>query len=159
MKKDLSSLFSLFGILLGLVAIDFLIKFWVNSNVFEPIVVWKNSIGIDFFIQYVTNRGAAWGMLASLYKPLLIVRVLVIIGLLAYLLNEAPPFKKGLYLVLILAGAIGNVLDSFLYGYVIDMFHFVFWGRSYGIFNFADAMIFIGSLGLIFMPKKLVHAN
>ena len=145
--------------LVGLIAIDGLIKFWVNSSIFEPIVVWKNVIGIDFFIQYVTNRGGAWGMLASLYKPLLIVRILVIIGLLAYLWKKAPPFKKSLFLVLILAGALGNVLDSFIYGHVIDMFHFVFWGRSYGIFNFADAMIFIGSLGLIFTPKKIVYEN
>ncbi len=142
-----------------LVTIDFLIKLWVNSNVFEPIVVWQNRGHVDFFIQYVTNRGGAWGMLASFHKPLLIVRVLVIMGLLAYLWSEAPLFKKSLCLVLILAGAIGNVLDSFLYGHVIDMFHFLFWGRSYGIFNFADAMIFIGSLGLIFMPRTIDHAN
>ncbi len=147
------------GILISLITIDFLIKFWVNSHVFEPIVVWKNSIGIDFFIQHVTNRGGAWGMLASLYKPLLIIRVLIIMGLLAYLWSETPPFKKSLYIILILSGAMGNVLDSFLYGHVIDMFHFVFWGRSYGIFNFADAIIFIGSMGLIFTPKKIAHVN
>ena len=159
MKKDLSNIVSLFGIFISLVTIDFLIKFWVNSNVFEPIVVWKNFSGIDFFIQYVTNRGGAWGMLAPFHKPLLIARILVIIGLLFYLWTESLTFKKSLFLVLILGGAFGNVLDSFLYGHVIDMFHFIFWGRSYGIFNFADAMIFIGSLGLIFTPRKIVHAN
>lgn len=143
-----------------------MIKLWVNSNVFEPIVVWQNRGHVDFYIQYVTNRGGAWGMLASLHKPLLIVRVLMIMGLLAYLGSQArpsnksaSPFKKSLCLILILAGAIGNVLDSFLYGHVIDMFHFLFWGRSYGIFNFADAMIFIGSLGLIFAPRTIEHAD
>ncbi len=145
--------------LLGLVTIDFLIKLWVNSNVFEPIVVWQNRGPIDFLIQYVTNRGGAWGVLASLHKPILIARVLVIMGLFAYLWNEVPPFKKSLFLVFILAGAIGNVLDSFLYGHVIDMFHFLFWGRSYGIFNFADAMIFIGSVGLIFTPRTAEYGN
>ena len=58
-------------------------------------------------------------------------------------------FVKKLFSVFILAGAIGNVLDSYIYGHVIDMFHFVFWGRSYGIFNFADAMIFLGGFGLL----------
>ena len=100
-------------------------------------------------------------MLASLHKPLLIIRICVILGLLGYLWNTALSFKKTLFLIAILAGAVGNVLDSFLYGHVIDMFHFLFWGRSYGIFNFADAMIFMGSFGLIFTPKDkvIVDAN
>jgi lipoprotein signal peptidase len=28
------------------------------------------------------------------------------------------------------------------------MFHFLFWGNSYGVFNFADVLIFLGALGL-----------
>lgn len=143
----------IFGmLLLGLILIDFCIKRWVYFNVYDPITVWKSPIGIDFFIQYVTNRGGAWGMLASWHTPLLIFRIVVILGLIGYLI-----YKRNVFIVLILAGAIGNVIDSFLYGHVIDMFHFVFWGRSYGIFNFADAMIFLGSFGLICTAKK-AHA-
>ena len=147
------------GLIIGLITIDFFIKRWVNSDLFESINVWQNTFGISFNIQYVTNRGAAWGMLASFFKPLLVIRIFVIFGLVFYLWKESFSLKKSFPFLLILAGALGNVLDSFLYDHVIDMFHFTFGGKSYGIFNLADAMIFLGCLGLIFTPKKTVHAN
>ena len=142
-----------------LLLIDGSIKWWVDFTVHEPIAIWRNFFGIDFFIQHVTNTGGAWGMLAAFQKPLLIVRVLVIVAIVLYLWRVSLPFKKKLCLSLILTGAIGNVIDFFLYGHVIDMFHFIFWGRSYGIFNFADAMIFLGSLGIIFTPKQVKHVK
>ncbi len=139
--------------------VDFLIKRWVDFSVKEPILVWKNFLGIDFYIHYVTNRGGAFGMLQAFFKPLLIFRIFVVIALLVYLIKNDHTFKKSLCIVFVLAGAIGNVIDSFLYGHVIDMFHFLFWGRSYGIFNFADAMIFVGSLGLFITSKKIEHGS
>jgi signal peptidase II len=141
------------------VLVDFLIKRWVDFSVKEPILVWKNFLGIDFYIHYVTNRGGAFGMLQAFFKPLLIFRIFVVIALLVYLIKNDHTFKKSLCIVFVLAGAIGNVIDSFLYGHVIDMFHFLFWGRSYGIFNFADAMIFVGSLGLFITSKKIEHGS
>ena len=159
MKKDLSKSLYLFGLCACLLLIDALIKRWVDLSVHEPIAIWKNFCGIDFYIQHVTNTGGAWGMLASFQKPLLIVRVFLIVALVLYLWRVSPPFKKSLLLSLILTGATGNVIDSFLYGHVIDMFHFIFWGRSYGIFNFADGMIFLGSLGIIFTPKQEIHVK
>ncbi len=147
------------ALFLTLLIIDAWIKRWVNSSLHEPIAVWRNFFGIDFFLHSATNRGAAWGMLAAFYKPLLILRIFVIVALVGYLVKKKPSLKKSSYIVMILAGATGNVIDSFIYGHVIDMFHFLFWGRSYGIFNFADAMIFLGSLGLIFTPKQVTHVN
>jgi signal peptidase II len=141
------------------VLVDFLIKRWVDFSVKEPILVWKNFLGIDFYIHYVTNRGGAFGMLQAFFKPLLIFRIFVVIALFVYLIKNKHAFKKNLCIVFVLAGAIGNVVDSFLYGHVIDMFHFLFWGRSYGIFNFADAMIFVGSLGLFITSKKIEHGS
>ncbi len=159
LKRDWSKLLPVCTLLVVLIVLDFYIKKWVNSPFFESINVWENFLGIEFNIQYVTNRGAAWGMFASFFKPLLIIRIFVILGLIIYLWKEAPTLKKSLPFVLILAGAMGNVLDSFLYGHVIDMFHFIIWEKSYGIFNLADAMIFLGCLGLIFTPKQVAHAN
>jgi signal peptidase II len=60
--------------------------------------------------------------------------------------------------VLISSGAIGNILDRILYGYVVD---FVKIGSFY-VFNVADASITIGSLLLAFMlltEKKDKHAT
>jgi len=142
-----------------LIGIDAVIKNFVHLHLFEPVTVWKNFFGIDFHLHYVTNRGGAWGLGAAFHEPLLILRILVILGLGAYLCIKTVPFKKSLFITLILSGAIGNVIDSFLYGHVIDMFHFIFWKRSYGIFNFADGMIFLGGFCLLFAAKKLAPAS
>jgi signal peptidase II len=152
LRKELSK-FYLFGVFVAFVAIDLLIKIWVTHHPALPIIIWQNFFGVDFYIQHITNRGGAWGLFASFYKPLLIARILVIIALLGYLFKENHPFKKCFLLTLILAGASANVLDSLIFGHVTDMFHFTFWGKSYGIFNFADTLIFLGAIGLLFLPK------
>jgi len=52
-------------------------------------------------------------------------------------------------LTMIIAGAVGNVVDSFVYGHVIDMVHFVFWGYSFPVFNVADSCIFLGVVSMM----------
>jgi len=50
---------------------------------------------------------------------------------------------------LILTGAVGNVLDYFVYGHVIDMLHFVLWTYDFPVFNIADSLITLGVAGLM----------
>jgi signal peptidase II len=154
MGISLKKRFALFlALFLPLFVCDFILKFWAYNYVNEPILVFRTPFGIDFLIQCVTNCGGAWGMLASMQIPLLIFRMVVVIALSLYLFK----YKHGLFffvfLTLVIIGAFGNVFDSFYYGFVIDMLHFLFWGRSFGIFNFADALIFIGAFGLILFAK------
>ena len=49
-------------------------------------------------------------------------------------------------LVLIGGGAIGNLIDRAFRGYVVDMLHFIFWGRDFAVFNFADALVVCGTI-------------
>ncbi len=108
------------------------------------IAVFQDWHGIDFSIIHVNNKGAAWGMFASIQSYLLYARVMIIGGLLTYLFFfKSDPYRK-FCLMLICTGAIGNVIDYFVYGHVIDMFYFTFWGFSYPIFNIADSSIFCG---------------
>ncbi len=111
---------------------------------FGGIGVFKNFLGIDFCIHHVTNKGAAWGLLSAYQEILLLFRICVIIGLIVYMIRS--PKAKAFYipLVLIITGAMGNVIDYFLYGHVVDMFHFILWGYSYPVFNIADSSIFCG---------------
>jgi len=105
--------------------------------------------GIDFFIGLTFNKGAAWGLFANFKNILIIVRIAIVAILFFYLLF----FRKNspaLPLVLILTGAVGNIIDFFVYGFVIDFFHFKFWGHSFPLFNVADALISIG-VGLLFL--------
>jgi signal peptidase II len=111
---------------------------------FGGIGIFQNWLGIDFCIHHVTNRGAAWGMFSGYQEALLIFRIAVIIGLFIYLFRSKNAKAYHFPLILILTGALANVTDYFLYGHVIDMFHFIFWGYSYPVFNVADSAIFCG---------------
>ena len=49
----------------------------------------------------------------------------------------------------ILGGAIGNVVDRLLHGYVVDFLDFHWHGMHFAAFNLADAAITIGAISLI----------
>jgi signal peptidase II len=100
--------------------------------------------GIDFSIVHVINKGAAWGVFASLQNYLLYARMAIIGGLITYLLFVKTTTYRKFCLMLIVTGACGNVVDYFVYGHVVDMFYFTFWDYSYPVFNIADSAIFIG---------------
>jgi signal peptidase II len=150
-KKSLLFIALAISIFMG----DVLLKTYIHREIspiaasspiypYGGIAVFRDWHGIDFSIVHVINKGAAWGVLASLQKYLLYARVAILGGLLAYLFFvNASPFRK-FCLTLIAAGAWGNVVDYFVYGHVVDMFYFIFWGYSYPVFNIADSAIFMG---------------
>ncbi|HEY2810649.1 MAG TPA: signal peptidase II [Rhabdochlamydiaceae bacterium] len=139
----------------GILLADQLLKVYVHYSIvpihlsssvypFGGIGVLREWHGIDFAITHVINRGAAWGILASFQDYLLYARILIIGGLLSYILFVTTSRLRKFCFVLIATGAIGNVLDTFIYGHVIDMFYFILWGYSNAVFNLADAAIFCG---------------
>ncbi|MBM3199141.1 MAG: signal peptidase II, partial [Chlamydiae bacterium] len=107
--------------------------------------LFKGWCGIDCSLQYVKNTGAAWGAFSEFQEYLLGVRFLAIGALLLYLYFSRVTFLQKSFLALVTTGAVGNVIDFFLYGHVVDMFHFCFWGYSFAVFNIADSMIFCGT--------------
>ncbi|MCH9627664.1 MAG: Lipoprotein signal peptidase [Chlamydiales bacterium] len=112
------------------------------------IPVFNNFLGVDFSIGLAFNRGAAWGMFANFQIVLLVIRMGVILGMLVYLFFLNQNRAADVPLVLIVSGAIGNVVDFFLYGFVIDFLQFNFWGYRFAVFNLADTAITIGVVGL-----------
>lgn len=106
--------------------------------------IFRNFGGIEFSINHMTNTGAAWGMLGDYQLPLILLRIGLIIGLCVYLCYFNSHSSWRLPLILIIAGALGNVIDFFVYGHVVDMFHFVLWGYDFPVFNIADSAISIG---------------
>ncbi|HUD01149.1 MAG TPA: signal peptidase II [Rhabdochlamydiaceae bacterium] len=153
---------------LSILALDFVSKGMVNFYVqpiehapiffpFGGISVFQDFFGIDFCIHHVTNRGAAWGIGSGLQDALLFVRIAVVLGLIVYLRFSSKAYQYRYPLAMIVAGGLGNILDYFIYGHVIDMFHFFFWGYSYPVFNIADSSIFLGIIWLLlhsFARKK-----
>lgn len=92
-------------------------------------------------IHYVTNSGAAFGILQGQTGFLI---VMALVGLVAiYLYYRNPPFDHWLSSVAIgmmLGGAVGNLVDRVRLGRVTDYVDFL----SYPSFNVADAAISIG---------------
>lgn len=113
--------------------------------------VFKNFAGIEFSINHMTNTGAAWGVLGNYQLALIILRIGLIAGLLIYLFYFNHHSSWQLPLILIIAGALGNVIDFFVYGHVVDMLHFVLWGYDFPVFNLADSAISIGIASLFIL--------
>ncbi len=131
--------------------------FFFSSYPYGGIGIFKSFLGIEFSIIHATNKGAAWGVLANYQTGLIILRLFLVFGLIFYVYNNPKYTRWRLPLTLIIAGAIGNISDYFLYGHVIDMLHFVLWGYDYPVFNVADSAIFCGIIWLIaasFFEKK-----
>ncbi len=149
------------GVCLAVLGSDIALKAYTFYNI--PLMTWAfpsypyggipvfhNWFGIDFSLSYAMNKGAAWGILSSFQHYLLYLRFLIMAGIFLYLVVVKMPFVKKLALSLVLTGALGNVLDFFLYKHVVDMFLFCFWGYIFPVFNIADVSIFCGVVLLLF---------
>lgn len=153
-KPLLKSYFFAYFLGMVIISIDFLTKFYIHSTLppmngyyvypYGGMGIFKDFLGIEFSITHATNLGAAWGMLAEWQEVLLYLRILLVVGLIIYVLRFNKDQKYQTPLLCITAGAIGNIMDYFLYGHVVDMFHFILWGYDYPVFNIADSAIFLG---------------
>ncbi|MDD5945748.1 MAG: signal peptidase II [Clostridia bacterium] len=105
---------------------------------------------MDF--TFVENRGAAFGILNGKVWLLLIVAV-VICAAIVYAMRKMPDTKEYEWLkwtlMLILAGAVGNVIDRLFRGYVVDFFEFTF--ISWPVFNMADIYVVVGTVLMAFI--------
>ncbi|MEZ5315033.1 MAG: signal peptidase II [Chlamydiales bacterium] len=114
-----------------------------------------NFFGIHLSITLVFNKGAAWGFFSRFQLSLILVRLVVILGIFFYLFFINKKRYIIFPLLLIIAGALGNVVDFFLYGCVIDFIQLNFWGYHFPVFNLADTWITMGVIW--FFLVNLMH--
>ena len=106
---------------------------------------------IDFLLIY--NSGIAFGIfdgygnLASNF--LLVITISILIYLIRLLAKEKVQIVK-LALSLIIAGALGNIIDRTIDGKVTDFLHLELSNFSFFIFNLADAFITLGAILIIY---------
>ncbi|MCC6758805.1 MAG: signal peptidase II [Candidatus Omnitrophica bacterium] len=154
-KPHLDIFLSLF-IVSSFVCIDRLTKIFFTHTLSsgESFVVLRNILHMTL----VHNPGIAFGMFKN-HGIVFIIIPVIMIGLLVfnfyhYKYNNEKLSR--LYVVsvsLILAGAIGNLIDRILYGYVIDFIDV----RVFPVFNVADSAITVGAcllLWRIYVPSK-----
>ncbi|WP_019677100.1 signal peptidase II [Arsukibacterium perlucidum] len=107
-----------------------------------------------FELAHVYNRGAAFSFLSDAggwqrwFFTAIAIVISIVIAIWLSRVGRAQ-LKLSLALSLVLAGAIGNLIDRVIYGYVIDMLHVFYKSWSYPVFNLADSVIFIGAVLLI----------
>lgn len=112
-----------------------------------------------FSFTYLENRGAAFGIFNGKKFILIGIVSIVILAFIYYLFrNRNINRLTRASIILIIGGAIGNLIDRIAYGYVIDMFHFyisdIF---DWPVFNVADIAVVVGTILLavaILFEKK-----
>lgn len=168
-----------------IVLVDQIIKIWVRGHMqlHEEI----RFLGNRGMLNYVENNGMAFGMeLGGDFGKLALTlfRIVAVCGIgysLVFLIKHK--YHRGLVMMvaLILAGALGNIIDSTFYGLiyhyaglfhgrVVDMFYFplltgqfpkwvpVWGGEEYiffrPVFNLADAAISVGVIMILLNQKR-----
>jgi signal peptidase II len=106
-----------------------------------------------FNLVFVFNRGAAFSFLSNAdgwQRGFFIVLALAASVWIVWLLRKhSTQVLFCLALSLILGGALGNVIDRFVYGAVIDFLDFHVLGYHWPVFNVADTGISCGALLLV----------
>lgn len=112
-----------------------------------------------FQLVHVRNTGAAFGIganAASALVPLLLnAGALIVFGVVVVYAMRSSVHERVLQtgLHLILGGAIGNLLDRFRFGYVVDFLDVYIGTHHWPAFNVADSAICIG-IGLLFLDMR-----
>ena len=103
-------------------------------------------------LQYLENRGAAWGIFQGhtwLFSLITIIVFVVITIFLYKIPVEKRYFPLRMTLVVLCAGAIGNFIDRIINGYVVDFIYFEI--INFPIFNIADIYVCISVFLLLYL--------
>lgn len=104
-----------------------------------------------FSLTYVENKGAAWNIFTGKTIFLIIFTFVILCGLVFYLVKYRPKNKfVRIALSLIIAGAVGNIVDRVIYKHVVDFISFHYKDvYYYPVFNIADVCVVIGTFLLL----------
>ena len=120
--------------------LDQVVKFFLLNllNIGESIDLIHNF----FNLTLVFNEGAAFSILLSQRFLLILISIVVLIFLIYYII-KSNTIKKYEYIIygFLMGGILGNLIDRFFRGFVIDYLDFNIFGYDFPIFNFADICI------------------
>ncbi len=139
-------------IVLSILITDQLSKFIILKNLYpgESLPIIKNI----FHLSFVCNKGVAFGMFSNSNPAWILVFYVCVIAIVFIFSSHKKIFRQSksgqVFLSLILAGAVGNLIDRVRFGFVIDFLDFRIWP----VFNIADASITIGTVLLCLQILK-----
>ena len=141
---------------LALIAADQVVKYLVLTYI--PIGTHVPFLPYVLDLTYVQNTGAAFSFFSDHTWLLTLISLVMSVVL-------AAAVWKGLFrhpfgrtaLTLVLAGAVGNLIDRALRGFVVDMFNVLF--MNFAVFNVADICVVVGGFACavyyLFFYEKL----
>jgi len=145
-------IFFLILVVLILLVADLLTKRWAKHNL-------ANTEGIEVIkgfwrFDYVENKNIAFSigqqLPESVKQPLLIgIGILALVFLTIFIIQAEKSILIYISTVLIMAGALGNLIDRLFNGFVVDFIHWFYRGFDWPVFNLADAYITVGMILLI----------
>jgi signal peptidase II len=135
--------------LILLIGFDQFTKYLVVQNLQDsPFIL----IPKVFQFTYHENDGAVWGILSG-RTIFLVIMAIVLLSFMVFIYIKVPNEKRynalHIILIFICAGAVGNLLDRILKGYVVDFLYFEL--IDFPIFNVADCYITISSILLVLL--------
>ncbi|WP_170336462.1 signal peptidase II [Ruegeria arenilitoris] len=118
-------------------------------DVLPPLVVFKygENRGINFGLFQGNSEAARWVLIG--------ISIAISLAVLIWLRRVAASKFMLICGGLLIGGALGNVVDRLLYGYVLDFLNMSCCGiNNPFVFNLADVFIFAGALGLVLFDSK-----
>lgn len=137
--------------------LDQLIKYLVEQRLpFEQMV----DVVPHLALYRTWNEGVAFSFLSGMSGWAIVVMRLAIVAFILWWWrsSEHPSPLSHLGFCMVVAGAIGNIVDRLIYGHVVDyvLFHTETW--SFAVFNLADSLITVGAVLIgfceIFLNRK-----
>lgn len=127
----------------ALIVLDQVVKFLVRANI--PLGGAVSFLPGVLQLTYVKNTGAAFSMLEQHTWILTIVSAAVAVLIAVLLAKRVFPRRFAMVsLALVLAGAVGNLIDRVAFGFVTDMFQTLF--MNFAVFNVADICVVAGGI-------------
>ncbi len=130
-----------------LVSLDLGLKYIVQNN-----LLINSSINLNAFLDivYVKNYGVSFGLFSGdIYYWVLVIVGLIIVLFISFLMMISNKNLEKKAYFLIIAGAIGNILDRAINSYVVDFISVHYKTFYWPAFNLADIYITIGIIMLL----------
>ncbi|MCK4936380.1 MAG: signal peptidase II [Elusimicrobiales bacterium] len=147
-KKLLSPL-----IILSIFALDRISKYFVLKFILPE------SFSVCGFLDfvYVENTGVAFGMFQNA-NSFFIVLTLVLLSMIMVFRRKIEPcgILVAIGIAMVVGGALGNLYDRIVYGYVIDFVNLSFFPA---VFNVADSSISVGAVLIALKMRKTQKSN
>ena len=120
----------------------------------------NNFIPVTFYLDlaHIHNFGISFGLLSGLVSPWFLIFIgLFVTGLIYYMMKRTNNKMEKIGLLIIIAGALSNIFDRAINGYVIDFIYLHYKDFYWPAFNFADIYISIGVFIVVLQLLKDLH--